>query len=135
MMNTPQEQNAVRMRLVPPGKVANAVNVLPAAATVNGTLEASSDLCIRIDGNYTGKIDMKVGGTVHISVGAVVVTDMLVADFVYVEGTVKGDLHARQAVELAATSLVHGSVRYDKHLDIHPGARLTGQMNGPDAEQ
>lgn len=71
----------------------------------------------------------------HISPGAVLDTEVLVADFIYGESTVKGNLHARHAVELSSSAVVKGSIRYDKHLDIHPGARLHGQMIGPESEK
>jgi cytoskeletal protein CcmA (bactofilin family) len=45
---------------------------------------------------------------------------------------VNGKLHARKRIELSLTAKVKGSIQYDADLDMHPGARISGQVNGPE---
>jgi len=127
-MNNTAEMNALKMRLVPTDKAAKTANIVPKGATMIGNTEASEDLNIRIDGEYEGTINMMRGGSVFISADATVSTEKLVADYIYVEGTVKGNLHARVAIELSSTARVSGNIRYEKDLDIHPGAKVSGQL-------
>lgn len=134
MMNNTAEMNALKMRLVPTDKATQTANIVPKGATMIGNTEASEDLNIRIDGEYEGKIDMMRGGSVFISADATVSTEMLVADYIYVEGTVKGNLHARVAIELSPTARVSGSIRYEKDLDIHPGAKVSGQISATEID-
>lgn len=129
MMNNHAEMNALKMRLVPTEKAAQTANIVPKGATMIGNTEASENLNIRIDGEYEGTINMMRGGSVYISADATVSTEKLIADYIYVEGTVKGNLHARVAIELSQTAKVNGSIRYDKDLDIHPGAKVSGQIS------
>jgi cytoskeletal protein CcmA (bactofilin family) len=53
---------------------------------------------------------------------------------IYVEGTVNGKLHARTGIELSLTAKVKGSIQYDADLDMHPGARISSPINGPEAK-
>ena len=48
------------------------------------------------------------------------------------EGTVNGKLHARTGIELSLTAKVKGSIQYDADLVMHPGACISGQINGPE---
>lgn len=129
--NTPQ---ITASRLVNAATLACQTNILPKDATMKGDLSAAKDMSIRLDGEYDGKIAFETGGTVHIAAGSIVKTTSVVADFIYVEGTVKGNLHARKGLELGPTAKVKGEVRYDKDIDMHPGARVAGQMIGADID-
>jgi cytoskeletal protein CcmA (bactofilin family) len=120
------------LRVFPDTLVRDQVTVLPKSATMKGDLIASKDMSIRLDGEFNGKIEMQVAGAVHIAAGAVVTTDSITADFIFVEGWVAGTLHARKAIELGATAKVKGSIQYDEVLDMHAGARIAGQINGPE---
>lgn len=119
-------------RLIDRVQLAVQTTVLPKAAKMKGDMATSEDLSIRLDGEYEGTIKMDKSGTVHIAEGAVVTTGLIVADFIFVEGTVKGDLHARKGIELSPTAKVKGSVVYELQLDIHPGARVSGKLTGPE---
>ena len=50
--------------------------------------------------------------------------------YIYVEGTVNGKLHARTGIELSLAAKVKGSIQYDADLVMHPGACISGQING-----
>lgn len=119
-------------RLIESAVLSAQTTVLPKDATMKGDMRATQDMSIRLDGEYEGSIEMQTGGTVHITAGSVVTTQKVTADFIYVEGTVKGDLHARKGIELSPTARIKGCVRYDKDLDMHPGARVSGQFSGPE---
>ena len=54
--------------------------------------------------------------------------------YIYVEGTVNGKLHARKGIELSLTAKVKGGIQYDADLDMHPGTRISGQINGPETK-
>lgn len=131
MMNSAKEISALKMRLIPTAKIEDATTVVPKGATMVGDLEASADLNIRIDGEYNGKIDMQAGGSVHISASAVVASESIVADFIFIEGVIEGNVHARKGLEISSTAKIKGSLRYEKDIDIHPGARVSGQLIGP----
>jgi len=132
-MNMPvNSAPAKKPRLFPTTLIETQSSVLPRSATMKGDMEASDDLSIRLDGEYIGKIELGKAGAVHIAAGAVVTTDLLIADYIYVEGSVHGKLHARKGLELSPTARVQGSIQYDVDLDMHPGARISGQVNGPE---
>lgn len=122
-------------RLFPATILQTQFTVLPKSATMTGDMAASEDLGIRLDGEYTGKIELGKAGSIHIAGGALVTTDLIIADYIYVEGTVNGKLHARKGIELSPTAKVKGSIQYDADLDMHPGARISGQINGPESSQ
>ena len=128
-MNT---TSSTSTRLIGETRLAQQINILPKSATMKGDMEASEDLSIRIDGEYEGTVRLEKAGTVHIAKGAIVTTTQIVADHIFVEGTVKGDLHARKGIELAPTAQVKGAIKYEHHMDMHPGAKVSGQIDGPD---
>lgn len=130
-MNPNQEQSASKLRLIQTSKVGAASNFVPRGAVLKGDLEAQEDLSMRIEGNYTGTIDMKEGGFLHIGASAVINCESIAADFIYVEGTVQGNIHARKAIEIAPSARIKGKVCYDQDMDFHAGARVTGTLQGP----
>jgi cytoskeletal protein CcmA (bactofilin family) len=101
---------------------------------MKGDMAASEDLSIRLDGEYTGKIELGKAGSIHIADGATITTELIIADYIFVEGSVSGKLHARKGIELSPTAKVKGSIQYDVDLDMHPGARISGQINGPEID-
>lgn len=121
-------------RLFPVTILQSQSTVLPKSATMKGDMVASEDLSIRLDGEYNGKIDLGKAGSIHIADGATVTTELIIADYIFVEGSVSGKLHARKGIELSPTAKVKGSIQYDVDLDMHPGARISGQINGPEIE-
>lgn len=124
----------VAPRLFPATILQTQSTVLPKAASMKGDMTASEDLSIRLDGEYIGKIEMNKASSIHIAAGAIVTTDLIIADYIYVEGTVSGKIHARKGIELSPTAKVKGNIQYDADLDMHPGARVAGQINGPETD-
>jgi cytoskeletal protein CcmA (bactofilin family) len=116
------------MRLIEATKVAVATNFVPKGAVLKGDLQATESIGMRIEGEFTGKIEMQTGGFLHIAASATVQSEALVADYIFVEGSFSGSLHARKAVELARGSKVNGTVKYDADLDIQPGARVSAAL-------
>ena len=121
-------------RLFPLTILQSQTTVLPKSATMKGDMVASEDLSIRLDGEYDGKITLVKSGAIHIANGATVTTELIIADYIFVEGSVSGKLHARKGIELGPTAKVKGSIQYDVDLDMHPGARISGQINGPEID-
>jgi cytoskeletal protein CcmA (bactofilin family) len=121
-------------RLINGSSLSSQITVLPKAATMRGDMETSEDMSIRLDGEFEGTIQMDKQGTVHIAPGAIITTTKIKADYILVEGTVKGDLHARKGIELAPTARVKGMVVYEQDLDMHPGARVSGELKGPELD-
>lgn len=121
-------------RLFPSTILQSQSTVLPKSATMKGDMAASEDLSIRLDGEYNGKIELGKAGSIHIADGATITTELIIADYIFVEGSVSGKLHARKGIELSPTAKVKGSIQYDVDLDMHPGARISGQINGPEIE-
>lgn len=123
----------IEPRLFPASILQTQSTVLPKSATMKGDMAASEDLSIRLDGVYNGKIELGKAGSVHIADGATVTSDLIIADFIYVEGSVTGKLHARKGLELSPTARVKGTIQYDVNMDMHPGARISGQIIDPEA--
>lgn len=124
-------KSASAMRMIESAVMAKTTTVVPSGAALDGTMTAKEDLAIRIDGEFKGKLDIEAGGAIHIGPGAVVECDKMVADFIYVEGRVKGSLHARKGLELSAGARINGKICYEGDMDMHPGARVRGEIDGP----
>lgn len=122
------------MRMIDEAAFAAATTVVPKGAKLEGSMSAASDLALRIEGEFKGKLILDMGGAIHIGPGAVVECDALEADIIYIQGTVKGNVHARKSLELGTTSRVKGDVRYDDRLDVHSGARVNGSIKGPEVD-
>lgn len=119
------------LRLVPAAAIERAHNVLPAGATMKGDMTAQAGLAIRIDGEYSGTIVMGEGSSVYIAKDAIVDAVSIEADVILVEGRIKGNVTSRKAIELASTALIQGTLTYHGELDIHAGAKVRGQIDGP----
>jgi hypothetical protein len=116
------------IRLIESAKVASATNFVPKGAILKGDLQATESIGMRIEGEFTGKIDMQTSGFLHIAASATVHSEALVADYIFIEGSFSGSLHARKGVELARGSKVQGTVKYHADLDIHAGARVSSVL-------
>jgi len=92
---------------------------------------------IRGDIRFSGRlhIDGKVDGAVHGEGGQAiltlsehaVVTGEVHAPHIVIDGTINGDVHATDRLELAANARVEGNVYY-KLLEMSAGARINGKM-------
>jgi len=130
-MNEPMNQT---LRMIAPDTFRAATTVVPNGAKLNGTMSAQDDLALRIDGEFKGKLDIHKAGAIHIGPNAHVECETMVADHIYVQGRVRGNIHARKGLELSAEARVSGEVRYDGELDVHPGARISGSVTCSRAE-
>lgn len=83
---------------------------------------------LRIDGDLTGNVsgNEKVASILVISESAHVLGEVS-ADHVIVNGSVKGPVRARMMLELQPKARIEGDVHYAA-LEMHQGARITGQM-------
>lgn len=83
---------------------------------------------LRIDGEVLGNVVAKdaalsmlvISETAHV-VGAIT------ADLIVINGSVKGPVHARSALELQPKARIEGDVEYAS-LEMHKGALITGQL-------
>lgn len=99
---------------------------------------------IRGDIRFSGRlhIDGKVDGAVHGEGGQAiltmsenaVVTGEVHAPHIVIDGTINGDVHASDRLELAANARVEGNVYY-KLLEMSAGARINGKMVHQDEPQ
>jgi len=95
-----------------------------------GDLNSTSPTAsFRIEGRFEGNIRFPAGGVVHIANGAVFTNGTIEADYVYVEGSVHGDIRARKCVEVVPTADVIGTIFYDADLDLHKNVRIRGGLN------
>ena len=89
----------------PPGPASSGYSLLDAQLVMTGDLETSGSL--RIDGKLEGTI--RRADTVVLGVGASMSGDVYARDVV-IGGTIIGNIHASERVELQATAIVTGDV-------------------------
>jgi len=82
------------------------VTRLAKGTSFKGTLRFRESL--RVSGSFEGRIES--GGFLHIDESAEVRADVE-AETVVIAGTVRGDAHARQRLELLPTARVYGNVK------------------------
>jgi cytoskeletal protein CcmA (bactofilin family) len=121
-------QRASQARLVSAERFAAITSLIGEGAVFEGDFFTSRDLGIRIDGRVKGAIRIDIGGAVHIGPTAVVEGTSIEADHIYIEGRVSGQLLARKTLEITGSATVIGDAQYDGLLDIHPKARIRGQL-------
>jgi cytoskeletal protein CcmA (bactofilin family) len=105
-----------------PLPVGDGYSVLDAQLRITGDIE--TDGTLRIDGRLEGSV--RRGGVVILGVGASV-KGSIVANEVVVGGTVEGDIHAAQRVELQPTAVVTGDIEAGTIL-IQEGGALRGRL-------
>lgn len=106
--------------------LALASTIVPLGGVLIGEMEADSDIGIRIDGEYSGGIHLKQGGFIHVAKDAVVSKANFIADYIFVEGVVSGNLNARRGLEIAPSATVNGEMVYSDALSVHVGSRVSG---------
>ena len=84
---------------------------------------------IKVDGQLIGGIVFENGGAIHIGPTGLVENTTLEADYIFIEGKVKGNVIARKSLEISGSATVLGDVVYDALIDIHPRARLRGKID------
>lgn len=110
----------------------NAINLISAGTQVKGDVESNSG--IRIDGQLTGKMDIK--GKVVIGASGQILGD-IICQTLEVSGLITGNIHAAELVSLKATARMNGEITTRK-LAIDPGAVFSGTCRmdtEPDAKR
>jgi cytoskeletal protein CcmA (bactofilin family) len=115
-------------RLVPADRLKAISSLIGEGAVFDGGFQSSKDLGIKVDGKLIGNIVFEQGGAVHIGATGVVENTSIEADYVFIEGKVKGSIVARKSLEITGSATVIGDASYDALVDIHPRARIRGKL-------
>ena len=96
------------------------------AATLHGDLEFAGGLHLdgRINGNVSSSADD--GGALSVSESGFIEGNVVVTNIV-MNGTVNGDMHARDRLVLGGSARVNGNVHYGV-IEMAPGAVITGKL-------
>lgn len=109
---------------------ASLVRLLPARASLTGTIHSDTPQQPLLEGRFSGQIELPDASRLVIERDAVVDVATVRAHTVVLRGRVTGQIHA-QVVEIGCTARVSGAVRYDAELLVEPGARICAQIQGP----
>ena len=115
-------------RLVPAERLKAISSLIGEGAVFDGGFQSSKDLGIKVDGKMIGNIVFEQGGAVHIGPTGVVENTSIEADYVFIEGKVKGTIVARKSLEITGSATVIGDASYDALVDVHPRARIRGKL-------
>jgi cytoskeletal protein CcmA (bactofilin family) len=100
--------------------------LLGKTARVDGNLEFSGGL--HLDGRVNGNVrsDAEEGGALSVSESGFIEGNVEVINIV-MNGTVNGDMHARDRLVLGGSARVNGNVHYGV-IEMAPGAVITGKL-------
>jgi cytoskeletal protein CcmA (bactofilin family) len=100
--------------------------LLGKTATLNGDLEFSGGL--HLDGRVNGNVSSNAtdGGALSVSESGFIEGNVEVTNIV-MNGTVNGDMHARDRLVLGGSARVNGNVHYGV-IEMAPGAVITGKL-------
>jgi cytoskeletal protein CcmA (bactofilin family) len=100
--------------------------LLGKTATLNGDLEFSGGL--HLDGRVNGSVSSNAtdGGALSVSESGFIEGNVEVTNIV-MNGTVNGDMHARDRLVLGGSARVNGNVHYGV-IEMAPGAVITGKL-------
>ncbi len=115
-------------RLVPVERLKAISSLIGEGALFEGGFKSSKDLGIKVDGKMIGNIIFEQGGAIHIGATGIVENTTIEADYVFIEGKVKGIIVARKSLEITGSATVIGDATYDALLDVHPRARIRGKL-------
>jgi cytoskeletal protein CcmA (bactofilin family) len=115
-------------RLVPAERLKAITSLIGEGAVFDGGFHSSKDLGLKVDGKLNGNIVFEQGGAVHIGATGVVENTSIEADYVFIEGKVKGTIVARKSLEITGSATVIGDASYDALVDVHPRARIRGKL-------
>ena len=115
-------------RLVPAERLKAISSLIGEGAVFDGGFHSSKDLGLKVDGKLIGNIVFEQGGAVHIGPTGVVENTSIEADYVFIEGKVKGSIVARKSLEITGSATVIGDAAYDALVDVHPRARIRGKL-------
>ena len=83
---------------------------------------------LRVDGEVIGDIRSNEGGSSILVISeSAVVTGLIHADHVIINGRVIGPIHASELLELQPKAQIEGDVSY-KALEMHQGAVISGKL-------
>jgi cytoskeletal protein CcmA (bactofilin family) len=101
-------------------------------AEVHGLLRMQES--VRIDGKVIGNIEAPNGTSISVVIGpdGEVQGDVL-ASRIIVAGKVAGNIHAYERVELMASALVQGDIKYES-MAVEHGAKILGLLLQVDAK-
>jgi cytoskeletal protein CcmA (bactofilin family) len=100
--------------------------LLGKSATLNGDLEFAGGL--HLDGRVNGNVRSSAedGGALSVSESGFIEGSVEVTNIV-MNGTVNGDMHARERLVLGGKARVNGNVHYGV-IEMAPGAVITGKL-------
>jgi cytoskeletal protein CcmA (bactofilin family) len=100
--------------------------LLGKTATLNGNLEFSGGL--HLDGRVNGNVQSNAedGGALSVSESGFIEGNVEVTNIV-MNGTVNGDMYARDRLVLGGSARVNGNVHYGV-IEMAPGAVITGKL-------
>jgi cytoskeletal protein CcmA (bactofilin family) len=100
--------------------------LLGKAAVLNGDLEFAGGLHLdgRVNGNVRSSADG--GGALSVSESGFIEGNVEVTNIV-MNGTVNGDMHAQERLQLGGKARVNGNVHYGV-IEMAPGAVITGKL-------
>lgn len=127
-MSTHEKFESGLARLVPADRLKAISSLIGEGALFDGSFHSSKDLGIKVDGKLIGNIVFDQGGAVHIGAMGVVENTTIEADYVFIEGKVKGSIVARKALEITGSATLIGDAAYDILVDVHPRARIRGKL-------
>jgi cytoskeletal protein CcmA (bactofilin family) len=127
-MSTHEKFESGLARLVPADRLKAISSLIGEGALFDGSFHSSKDLGIKVDGKLIGNIVFDQGGAVHIGATGVVENTTIEADYVFIEGKVKGSIVARKALEITGSATLIGDAAYDVLVDVHPRARIRGKL-------
>jgi cytoskeletal protein CcmA (bactofilin family) len=107
-------------------KLARIDTLIGKAARVHGDVEFAGGL--HLDGSIVGNVrsDQAPGSTLSVSQGGSIEGKVEVPN-IRLDGTVKGDIHARERVVLGATARVEGNLYYGV-IEMTLGAQIMGKL-------
>jgi len=128
-MNTYNATERTTARLVPNDRLNAITSLIGEGAVFEGSFHSKDDLGIKVDGQLIGGIVFENGGAIHIGPTGLVENTTIEADYIFIEGKVKGNVIARKSLEISGSATVLGDIVYDALIDIHPRARLRGKID------
>lgn len=108
-------------------------SLIAQGSCIEGSLKFTDGL--RIDGEVIGDIRANEGSpSILVISESAVVTGLVHADHVIINGRVMGPVHASELLELQPKARIEGDVAY-KALEMHQGAVIFGQLRPTTLQQ
>ena len=101
------------------------LNLIELNAEMNGTLSFKEPVDLRINGQFTGKLDVR--GSLTVGGRANVEAD-ITGDYVVIAGKVKGHVHATKLLTLMPSAVLLGDIHAPK-LNVVEGAVFQGMCH------